>query len=227
MARTLYSGTKNASSWAFRAWLALREANVDFEEIVVDIRRPQRFANLDRIGQFSPPAAVPVLVDDGAVIFDSLAIMEYANDLSQGALLPREVVERARARSFMAWQHAGLSSLCPRLSFESVFYPDKRAMTFDERHQAARAFDAWEEQLRSSGGPYLFHEPSLADLALVPSVLRLTSHAEDLSNWPHVEAWSEALLSRETVREWLREAKDQPVVRLGEYAAETQGTTAV
>src|SRR3546814_8176237 len=53
-----YSGTKNASSWAMRAWLALREAGVVFEEEVVDIRRPQRFANLDRIGAFSPPAMV-------------------------------------------------------------------------------------------------------------------------------------------------------------------------
>src|SRR3546814_3026451 len=54
----LYSGTKNASSWAMRAWLALREAGVVFEEEVVDIRRPQRFANLDRIGAFSPPAKI-------------------------------------------------------------------------------------------------------------------------------------------------------------------------
>ena len=46
----LYSGTKNASSWAMRAWLALREAGIDFDEEVVDIRRPQRFANLERIG---------------------------------------------------------------------------------------------------------------------------------------------------------------------------------
>ena len=49
MARLLYSGTRNASSWALRAWLALKEAGVAFDEEVVDIRRPQRFANLDRI----------------------------------------------------------------------------------------------------------------------------------------------------------------------------------
>src|SRR4051812_20747387 len=104
-----YSGTKNASSWAMRAWLALREAGLEFDEEVVDIRRPQRFASLERIGRISPPAAVPVLIVDDVAIFDSLAIMEYANDRCGGRLLPADPVRRARARSVVAWQHSGLS----------------------------------------------------------------------------------------------------------------------
>ena len=217
MPRILYSGTKNASSWAFRAWLALREAQVDFEERVVDIRRPQRFENLNRIGEFSPPAAVPVLLDDETVIFDSLAIMEYANDLADGVLLPRCAKGRARARSFLAWQHAGRSGLCPRLSFESTFYSDKRAMTFDERSQAARVYDALETQLSTHGGPYLFGDLSLADLALVPTVLRLASHTSSLSRWPGVDAWSHILLDRPAVKEWMAEARQEPAVVLADY----------
>lgn len=49
----LYSGTKNASSWAMRAWLALRAAGYEFREEVIDIRRPQRYANLARVGELS------------------------------------------------------------------------------------------------------------------------------------------------------------------------------
>ena len=109
-----------------------------FHEEVVDIRRPQRDANLERIGRFSPPAAVPALVDGGVVVFDSLAIMEYANELCGQRLLPGSPLERARARAFTAWQHAGLSGICPRLSFESYFYPDKPAMSADEQTQAKR-----------------------------------------------------------------------------------------
>jgi len=217
LSRILYSGTKNASSWAFRAWLALREARVPFEEIVVDIRRPQRLANLARIAGFSPPGAVPVLVEGDTVIFDSLAIMEYANELCGGALLPPDMLARARARSFLAWQHAGLSAICPRLSFESCFYPDRRAMTPDESQQAARAFAAWEQQLEVSGGPFLFGAVSLADLAMVPSVMRLASHVADLGEWPRVSAWATALLALDSVTEWLAEANRQPVVRLDDY----------
>lgn len=217
MPRTLYSGTRNASSWAFRAWLALKEAGAEFDEVVVDIRRPQRFENLNRIAEFSPPGAVPVLVDDNTVIFDSLAIMEYANELCSGVLLPEDPKTRARARSHVAWQHAGMSSLCPRLSFESAFYPDRRAMTFDERHQARLIFDSWEAALAESGGPYLFGDVSLADLALVPSVMRLAFHTPDLSSWPGTSAWTMELLARPFVKEWLAVANDQPVVRLPDY----------
>ena len=98
----LYSGTRNASSWAMRAWLALREAGVDFDEVVVDIRRPQRYANLARIGRISPPAAVPVLDTGQGVIYDSSAIMEYANDACGGGLLPADPLARAQARAGLA-----------------------------------------------------------------------------------------------------------------------------
>ena len=174
----LYSGTKNASSWAMRAWLALREAGVVFEEEVVDIRRPQRFANLDRIGAFSPPAMVPALVVDQTVIFDSVAIMEYANEVADGVLLPEDRAARARARSLMAWQHSGLSGICALISFERL---------------------------------------SLADLMLVPTVVRLTRHDLDLASWPLSRNWSADLLDRVSVAEWMREADTLPHIWFDDY----------
>jgi len=219
MARILYSGTRNASSWAFRAWLALREAGVAFEERIVDIRMPARTDNLARIAAFSPPAAVPVLVDDGSVIFDSLAIMEYANELGGGALLPADIKQRARARALLAWQHAGLSQLCARLSFESAFYSERRRMTARETGEARRLFAVWEDELRTSGGPYLAGALSLADLAFVPTVVRVLAHAPDLGQWPLTEAWSARLSSRPAVREWMDEASALPPVRLADYDA--------
>jgi glutathione S-transferase len=184
---------------------------------VVDIRRPQRFANLDRIGGFSPPAAVPVLVDEGFVIFDSLAIMEYANEIGNGELLPSDVKNRARSRSLLSWQHAGLSGICPRLSFESSFYPDKRKMTPEEHAGAERIFRVWEAEIQNSGGPFLCGSISLADLAFVPTILRLHSHSPDLSNWPLTTHWIEKMLNRESVREWLLAAEKLPPVILDDY----------
>jgi glutathione S-transferase len=217
MARTLYSGTRNASSWAFRAWLALKEANIPFAEVVVDIRKPQRFANLARIAEFSAPGAVPVLVDGDTVIYDSLAIMEYANDLCGGRLLPTDLKARAHARSLAAWQHAGLSGLCARLSFESSFYPDRRPMFGDEISESARIFGVWERELSQSQGPYLLGDLSLADLCFVPSVLRLTAHMPSLEPWPLSLIWTKELLGRPAVKEWLTEARTLPPVRLEGY----------
>jgi glutathione S-transferase len=95
MERILYVGTKNASSWSLRAWLALREQGIAFEERLVDIRQPARPAELARVRAFSPPGAVPVLVEGDHVIFDSLATMEYASELGERPLLPDDRMRRA------------------------------------------------------------------------------------------------------------------------------------
>jgi glutathione S-transferase len=217
VARTLYTGTRNASSWAFRAWLALKEASIPFEEVVIDIRMPQRLANLAQIAKFSPPGAVPVSVDGDTVICDSLAIMEYANDLSGGRLLPNDLKARAHARSLAAWQHAGLSGLCPRLSFESSFYRDRRSMSDEEISESDRIFRVWEQELSHSNGPFLVGELSLADLCFVPSVIRLLSHNPSLEHWPLTLAWTQGLLGRPAVKEWLAEACTLPPVLLDGY----------
>jgi glutathione S-transferase len=214
LTRILYSGTKNASSWAMRAWLALRELNVAFEEQVVDIRRPQRYANLAKIAEFSPAGAVPFLVEGGVVIFDSLAIMEYANDLGDGALLPKDMPQRARARSLMAWVHSGMSGLGSDISFESSFYPQKRALREPEVAQADRVFAVWEAELVRSGGPYLLGDLSLADLVFVPVVRRFLSHGASLTQWPLTQAWTQRLMARPSVCEWTQEAEALPPVVL-------------
>lgn len=217
MSRILYSGTKNASSWAMRAWLALREQDIEFEERIIDLRKPQRFKQLAKVGKFSPPAAVPVLVTDTITIFDSLAIMEFASEYGKNPLLPSEIELRARARSFVAWQHSGLSNICPRLSFESAFYPDRRALTEEEISDCERLFEVLENELSNHGGNYLFGELSLADLALVPTVVRLDAHDPDFSRWPRTKKWFESILSRETVCEWLDEARSLPHIWFDEY----------
>jgi glutathione S-transferase len=213
----LYSGTKNASSWAMRAWLALTEAGVAFEERIVDIRRPQRFANLAQIGRFSPSATVPLLVVDDHAIFDSIAIMEFANELGGGQLLPADPIERAKARSLVSWQHAGLSNICARISFESAFYPYKRPLTDEEQAEAKRLFDHLEQLLEAGDGPFLFGDLSLADCMLVPAVVRLTRHATDLSAHPASKAWTEALLARASVARWMTAADTLPHIWFDDY----------
>lgn len=213
----LYSGTKNASSWAMRAWLALKEARYEFDEVIIDIRRPQRFKNLARIGEMSPPAAVPVLETGQGVIFDSNAIMEFANDVSGGKLLPTDTLTRAKARSLVAWQHAGLSDICARISFESAFYPDKRALTAEEQKECQRLFACFESCLSDSGGPFLFGQISLADFMHVPGVFRLLRHDADLSDWPLTKAWSIRITEYPLVCEWMEEADQLPHIWFDEY----------
>jgi glutathione S-transferase len=200
-----------------RAWLALRAAQCDFDEEVVDIRRPQRFEGLARIGEFSPSASVPVLVVSGTSIFDSLAIMEFANDLAQGELLPLDMRARAEARSVVAWQHSGLSNICNRISFESSFYPAKRCLTADEVSECARLFRFLERILSKSEGPFLFGRVSLADFALTPTVIRLSRHNPPMNDFPMTMRWMNEVLNHPLVGEWLNEADRLPHIWFDEY----------
>ncbi|GLX78589.1 glutathione S-transferase [Thalassotalea insulae] len=217
MSRILYSGNRNASSWAFRAWLALKEQSIEFTEKIIDIRRPQRWKNLESIGEFSAPAAVPVLNDNGFIVSDSLAIMEYANELGDGSLLPINIQARARARSLAAWQHSTFGRLCSCLSFESAFYPEKKTLSADEVATIKRIYDIWEQSITEFGGDYLVGEYSLADIAFVPSVLRLTSHYQPDQRWPKTSDWVQLLLNRPYVKEWLNDANKLAPIYLPGY----------
>lgn len=132
--------------------------------------QPQRFSELAKICEFSPPAAVPVLVDGDTVNFDSPAIMEYASDIGERPLLPADARQRARARSLSAWMHGG--------------YPPATRDDGNENAGTDRILEVWNDELAASGGPYLAGDLSLADLAFVPVVRRLQAHHADASSWP-------------------------------------------
>jgi glutathione S-transferase len=87
-------------------------------------------------------------------------------------------------------------------------------MTDAELADAGRIFDAWENELAQSAGPFLAGDLSLADLAFLPTIVRLTSHMDDWGQWPLAAAWIERLLARPSVREWMQEALALPPVIL-------------
>lgn len=82
---TLYIGNKNHSSWSLRAWLLLRHLDLAFKEVQLPLETPQFAAKLTNLGV---PLRVPVLTDGALVIWDSLAICEYAMEITGRGLPP-------------------------------------------------------------------------------------------------------------------------------------------
>ncbi|HUD73314.1 MAG TPA: glutathione S-transferase N-terminal domain-containing protein, partial [Dongiaceae bacterium] len=74
----LYIGEKNISSWSMRPWVALKHKGVPFEENGLPIK-----GDVDRSARrkLSPTGRVPVLHHRGLVIPDSLAIIEYLEEI--------------------------------------------------------------------------------------------------------------------------------------------------
>jgi len=70
----------------------------------------------EEIAKISPTRRVPVLVHDGLVVWESLAICEYVSELAGGRGWPVEPRLRALARAAAAEMHSGfgtLRSACP------------------------------------------------------------------------------------------------------------------
>ena len=184
----LYIGNKNYSSWSMRAWVLLKQSGIAFEEVIV------RFDSFDdgstfrkTVAAICPAGKVPVLVDDGFAVWDTLAIAEYvAEKYPNQNLWPEAAKARARARSVCAEMHSGfgaLRSACP-MNIEAslpeigqLIWRDKPAVRAD----VARIVAMWTELLHSHGGPMLFGPFTVTDAYFSPVAMRLKTYA---SNFP-------------------------------------------
>ncbi|MGM9491655.1 glutathione S-transferase family protein [Ideonella sp. YS5] len=210
----LYIGNKNYSSWSMRPWVALRQFGIPFEEVMVrfdDMEATSPFKT--RLAQVSPAGTVPVLVDDGFAVWDTLAIAEYvAEKFPEHALWPRDSKRRARARSLCAEMHGGFRALrnaCPMNIEASMPDIGQRVLAEDAAMRAdlARLVQAWTDALAESGGPFLFGEFSLADAYFAPVVSRIRTFVLPLP--PAASAWAERVWTTTAVQAWVADALEE------------------
>lgn len=214
MALQLFIGNKNYSSWSMRPWVLLRQAGIAFEEVRV------RFDSFDpdsqfkaRLKQVSPVGKVPVLVDDGFPVWDTLAIAEYlAERFPDRHLWPADPKARARARSVCAEMHSGFSALrshCP-MNIEATLHDMGRIIWRDQagvRADMARISGLWSELLAAQPpGSLLFGAFTIADAYFAPVCMRIRTYglpvAADLQAYvdrvaalPGVKAWIDDALA--------------------------------
>jgi glutathione S-transferase len=210
----LYIGNKNYSSWSMRPWVALRQFGIPFEEVMLrfDDMEPSSPFKI-RLAQVSPAGTVPVLVDDGFAVWDTLAIAEYvAEKFPEHALWPRDAKRRARARSLCAEMHGGFRALrnaCPMNIEASMPEIGQRVLAEDAAMRAdlARLTHAWADALAESGGPFLFGEFSLADAYFAPVVSRIRTFMLPLP--PAAAEWAERVWATPAVQAWVADALEE------------------
>ncbi|HZV93899.1 MAG TPA: glutathione S-transferase, partial [Caldimonas sp.] len=108
----LYIGNKNYSSWSLRPWLLMTQAGIEFEEKRLRLSSQDDSDFKKTLLAIAPTGRVPLLVDEGFAVWDSLAIAEYlAERFPRKTLWPASLRERARARSLCAEMHSGFADL--------------------------------------------------------------------------------------------------------------------
>jgi glutathione S-transferase len=201
----LVIGSKNYSSWSLRPWLFLTKVGIEFSERIIHFNTPDYQA---QIAAVSPSRRVPLLIMGSNRIWDSLAICEYAAELTQAGL-PGNSLARATARSAAAEMHSGFSALrneCPmNVKARGHRVPQTPALLQD----IARIDEIWSQCRRQfgDGGEWLFGDFSIADALFAPVCFRFQTYGASLSDASH--SYLEYVLKDSAMRDWEHASKDE------------------
>ena len=207
----LYIGNKNYSSWSMRPWVLMTQAGIPFDEVMLrfDAFSPgSKFKT--QVERLNPAGRVPVLVDDGLAVWDTLAIAEYLAERFPGhQLWPADVRARARARSVCAEMHSGFGALRSHFGMNiEAALPEVGARVLAEqpelRDNVARIVAMWSELLAEHGGPMLFGAFSIADAFFAPVVMRFRTYAVPVP--PPIAAYMERVIALPGVAAWIADA---------------------
>lgn len=217
----LIIGNKNYSSWSLRGWLAAKQSGLPFEEIQVPLYGEdwdQRKRQNDEIAPSS--GKVPVLWDGDAVVWDSVAIIEYlADKVGRERFWPKADDARAMARSMVAEMHSSFQALrseCPMNVRRRV---EGWQISEMARQDIVRILTLWAEARArfGKGGPYLFGTFSAADIIFAPVVSRFITYGVGVPGfaaaymeaiWDH--EWMQAWIDAAEAEEWVIEQWERP-----------------
>jgi len=204
---TLIIGNKAVSSWSLRPWLALKQTGLPFREVQVLLRRPETKAE---ILKHSPSGKIPCLIDGSISVWDSLAILEYLNELKPEARLwPKDRAARAIARAVSAEMHSGFAALRQHLPMDLKREPAPGTWPADAAADIERVQAIWAEcRTRFGvGGPFLFGHFTAADAIYAPVVTRFHRYGVRLD--PILLAYRDAVLALPAMREWTASAQKE------------------
>lgn len=182
--------TYSLSSAAYRVRIALNLKGVAHDKVPVHLRKADHQA--DEYKALNPQGLVPALgLDDGTVIAQSMAIVEYLEETyAQPPLLPPDPVRRARVR---AVAYGIACDIHPLNNLRVLNYLRERLGQDNDGvrrwyHEWLRhGFDALEQMIDPA--PFCFGAaPGLADICLVPQVANARRFEFPLDPYPKIVA---------------------------------------
>ena len=178
------------SPLARRVWIALLEKEISFNPIVISLKDGEQFK--PDFLKISPFHHVPVIVDDGLRVIESLAILDYLESkYPQHPLLPKDAEQLARVRMGQMVANNELSSLVVPLIGELEGTP-KSAQA---KRKIKRILKFMAELLAENdyfGGDSL----SLGDIVAGNNVLLVNKLGFDLSPFNKIDRYCDRLMQR-------------------------------
>ena len=197
----LHTYFRSSAAWRVRIALALK--GLDWEPASVHLTKGGGEQHSDAYRALNPQALVPTLEDGEVRLGQSLAIIEYLDEIHpEPPLLPGDAAARARVRGFahsIACEIHPLNNLRVLQHLSGPMGLDDDAKLGWYRHWITVGFAALEASLPDDAairGVCFGVAPTLADICLVPQVFNADRFDCDLSAYPKIGALNESLLTR-------------------------------
>lgn len=186
--RQLYSYFRSSASYRVRIALNLKQ--LDYDSVPVHLVRGEQRS--DAYLAVNPAGLVPTLVDDGRVLTQSLAVIEYLDELHPTPpLLPGCAFERARIRAIaqtIACEIHPLNNLGVLNYLRDELGMEEQGRNAWFRHWVEKGLAIVESLLDDPRTGAFCHgdAPTLADCCLVPQVFNARRFACRLDHVPRV-----------------------------------------
>jgi maleylacetoacetate isomerase len=179
------------SSAAYRVRIALALKGLSYDYVSVHLAKGEQYS--PEFTAINPQSLVPVLEDDGHLLYQSLAIMQYLDETHPNPpLLPADPFERNRVRSLaliIACEIHPLNN--PRVL---NYLTGKFGISEEQKlewyhHWVKTGFTALEKRLTDEQGTGRFchgDTPGFADCVLVPQVANAKRFKVDLGAFPTI-----------------------------------------
>jgi glutathione S-transferase len=217
----LIIGNKNYSSWSLRGWLAAKQSGLHFEEIIVPLHTDDWSEKKKVMDEVQPSQGkVPVLWDGDAVVWDSLAIIEYlADKVGRDRFWPKADDARAMARSMVAEMHSSFQALREECGMNVRRRVEGHRISDAAKADVVRILTLWAEARAryGKGGPFLFGTFGAADIFYAPVVSRFMTYAIGVPGfavnymqavWEH--EWLQSWVEAAETEEWVIEQYEVP-----------------
>ena len=192
------------SSAAFRVRIALNLKGITYDNAFRHLRKGEHLTA--DFAAINPQKLLPALeLDDGSVLTQSLAIVEYLDETHpKPPLLPGDALDRARVRSLAmipACEIHPLQNLRVLKHVREAYGQDEAGSFAWARHWNEVGLQAYEDTLAAGpSGPGRFSHgdtPTLADICLVPQVFGAKRFGVELGRYGRVMRVYDACMAME------------------------------